>query len=192
MAGIGTVLPEDHIKSAMQSVFRYNYKTDFYHTDSVHRAYAINDERGVVIASWPKGGRPRFPLSYAGEVWTGVEYETAVNLIYAGCLEEGLSIVKSVRDRYDGYKRNPFSEIESGHHYCRAMASWGLLNALLGQKSDMYHKTLSFHPALDGELSSFFICGQAWGVVSWKMEEGQLVQKIEVLYGTLEDVQIEK
>ena len=72
------------------------------------------------------------------------------------------------------------------------MASWGLLNALLGQKSDMYHKTLSFHPALDGELSSFFICGQAWGVVSWKMEEGQLVQKIEVLYGTLEDVQIEK
>ena len=72
----------------------------------------------------------------------GVEYEVAVNLIYSGCVEEGLTVVKSIRDRYDGYTRNPFSEIESGHHYCRAMASWGVLNALLGLQSDMYRGTL--------------------------------------------------
>ncbi len=176
----------------MKAVFKYNYMTDFYHTDSVHRAYALNEEQGLVIATWPEGGRPKFPLSYAGEVWTGIEYETAVNLIYAGCLEEGLTIIKSVRDRYDGYKRNPFSEVESGHHYSRAMASWGVLNALLGQKSDMYRRTLSFHPVIDEEeLSSFFICGKAWGVYSQKKVNGKLEKTIDVLYGTLDGITIE-
>ncbi len=171
MAGIGEILPKAHIKSAMESVFKYNYKTDFYHTDSVHRAYAINDEHGMVVATWPKGGRPKFPLSYAGEVWTGVEYEVAVNLIY---------------------KRNPFSEIESGHHYCRAMASWGVLNALLGLQSDMYRGSLSFHPAIEGEMSSFFICGKAWGIYSQKNEDGKLCKHIDVLYGTLDGIQVQE
>lgn len=192
MAGIGDILPREHMKSAMKSVFNYNYKTDFYRTDSVHRAYAINEEGGVVIAQWPKGKRPKMPLSYAGEVWTGVEYAAAVNLIYLGCIEEGLTIVKSVRDRYDGYKRNPFSEIESGHHYCRAMASWGLLNALLGLNSDMYKKTLTIHPVIQKEdISSFFICGKAWGIYTQKMEHGKPVKTIDVLYGTLDDVVVE-
>lgn len=191
MAGIGEILPKEHVRSAMKAVFNHNYMMDFYHTDSVHRAYAINEERGVVVATWPKGGRPKFPLSYAGEVWTGVEYEVAVNLIYSGCVEEGLTIVKSVRDRYDGRKRNPFSEIESGHHYSRAMASWGVLNALLGQKSDMYRKTLSIHPVIQEDMSSFFICGKAWGVYSQKMENGKRSKKIDVLYGTLDDIKVE-
>ncbi|MEJ8734842.1 MULTISPECIES: GH116 family glycosyl-hydrolase [Mediterraneibacter] len=191
MSGIGEVLPKDHMKTAMESVFKYNYQTDFYHTDSVHRAYAINDEKGMVIATWPKGGRPKFPLSYAGEVWTGVEYSVAANLIYLGCVEEGLTIVKSIRDRYDGYKRNPFSEIESGHHYCRAMASWGILQALLGQKSDMYKKTLSIHPVMEEDMSSFFICGNAWGVYRQEKKNGKWVKKYDILYGTLDGIQLD-
>lgn len=191
MAGVGEILPSEHVKSALQAVFQYNYKEDFYHTDSVHRAYAINEEKGMVVATWPHGGRPKFPLSYAGEVWTGVEYEVAVNLIYSDCLEEGLTIVKAIRDRYDGYKRNPFSEIESGHHYCRAMASWGLLNALLGLESDMYTKTLSINPRLKtDEFSSFFICGKAWGVYSHKMKDGKLEKQYDVLYGSLDDIKL--
>lgn len=191
MAGVGEVFPKEHIGSAMEAVFQYNYKTDFYHTDSVHRAYAINEEHGLVVATWPGGGRPKFPLSYAGEVWTGVEYEVAVNLIYSGHIDEGLTIVKSIRDRYDGYKRNPFSEIESGHHYCRAMASWGVLNALLGLDSDMYRNTLTIHPVIqEDDISSFFICGKAWGVYSQKMENGKLEKTIDVLYGSLDDVTV--
>lgn len=192
MAGIGEILPKEHIRSAMKAIFKYNYKTDFYHTDSVHRAYAINEERGVVVATWPHGGRPKFPLSYAGEVWTGVEYEVAVNLIYAGYTEEGLTIVKSVRDRYDGYRRNPFSEVESGHHYCRAMASWGILNALLGLNGDMYRKTLRIHPVIrEDDISSFFICGKAWGVYSQKLVNGKWEKTIDVLYGSLDDITVE-
>ena len=188
MAGIGPVLPEDHIRSAVEAVYCYNFKTDFYHTESVHRAYALNDEKGLVIATWPKGGRPKFPLSYAGEVWTGIEYEEAVNLICSGLVDEGLSVVKAIRDRYDGFKRNPFSEVESGYHYSRAMASWGLLNALLGQKSDMYRGTLEINPVFKGDFSSFFICGKAWGVYAQTMENGETKKTYEVLYGSLDGI----
>ncbi len=193
MAGIGEILPHAHISSAAKAVFQYNFKDDFYHTDSVHRAYAINDEKGLVTASWPHGGRPQFPLSYYGEVWTGIEYEVAANLMYAGAVEEGLTMVKAVRDRYDGYKRNPFSEIESGHHYCRAMASWGILNALMGFESDMYRGEISFDPrVLKDDFSSFFICGKAWGVYRQKRNGEKIEREIEVLYGSLEGIQVKE
>lgn len=192
MAGLGEILPKEHIRSALEAVFRYNFKDDFYHTDSVHRAYAINEEKGLVTASWPHGGRPKFPLSYFGEVWTGIEYEVAANLIYAGCIDEGLTMVKAVRDRYDGYKRNPFSEIESGHHYCRAMASWGVLNALMGFESDMYRKEIRFNPAINkDDFSSFFICGKAWGVYKQKRIGDHIEKKVDLLYGSLEGIQID-
>lgn len=190
MAGIGTILPKEHVRNAAEAIYKYNFKQDFYHTASVHRAYAVNDEKGLVIATWPHGGRPKFPLSYSGEVWTGVEYEEAINLIYSGLVEEGLSIIKAVRDRYDGYKRNPFSEVESGYHYCRAMASWGVLNALLGLESDMYKKTLKIDPVFKDDFSCFFICGKAWGIYSQTVRDGHLTKNIETLFGSLDDIEI--
>ncbi len=81
--------------------------------------------------------------------------------------------------------------MESGHHYSRAMASWGVLNALLGQNSDMYRNVLSFHPVIDEEMSSFFICGRAWGVYSQKKVNGKMEKTIDVLYGSLDGVVIE-
>ncbi len=192
VSGLSYILPEEHVKSAIKAVYDYNFMTDFYHTSSVHRAYALNDERGLVVATWPKGGRPKFPLSYAGEVWTGVEYQVAATLIYEGFLEEGLTMVKAIRDRYDGYKRNPFSEVESGHHYTRAMASWAILNALTGVDSDMYHKTLTFKPKMNqSDFSSFFICGKAWGIYRQKINENNKIEfETEVLYGSLDGITV--
>ena len=46
----------------------------------------------------------------------GIEYQVASHLIYEGLLEEGLSVVRAVRDRYDGFRRNPWDEVECGHH----------------------------------------------------------------------------
>ena len=53
-------------------------------------------------------------------------------------VEEGLDIVRACRDRYDGRVRNPFSEIECGHFYARAMAAYGLLEGLTGARYDAY------------------------------------------------------
>ena len=78
--------------------------------------YALNDEAGLVLCSWPHSGRPRYPFPYAHEVWTGIEYQVAAHLIWEGLLTEGLTLVRSARERYDGERRNPWDEIECGHH----------------------------------------------------------------------------
>jgi len=70
------------------------------------RAFALNDEKGLLVCSWPKGGRPKLPFRQCDEVWTGIEYQVAAHLIYEGFVEEGLTIVRAVRKRYDGYRRN--------------------------------------------------------------------------------------
>ena len=68
--------------------------------------------------------RPTRPFPYFSEVMTGFEYTAATGLLQVGAADEGLEIIRSIRDRYDGGKRNPFDEAECGHHYARAMASW--------------------------------------------------------------------
>lgn len=106
----------------------------------------------------------RFPFAYCDEVWTGVEYQVATNLIHAGLIKEGFTVVKALRSRYDGFRRNPWSEIEAGHHYIRAMASFGLLTAYAGYRADFIERDFHFSPkVVDGEFKTFWICGRAWG-----------------------------
>ena len=71
-AGLGYVLPKAHVKKALQSIYKYNFKECMDDVPNVQRTYALNDEAGLVLCSWPKGGRPRFPFAYCDEVWTGV------------------------------------------------------------------------------------------------------------------------
>jgi hypothetical protein len=54
--GLGYVLPEEHIRSAVAAVFRHNFRPDLLHHENLQRAYALGDEGGLVTASWPKGG----------------------------------------------------------------------------------------------------------------------------------------
>lgn len=63
---------------------------------------------------------------------TGFEHILAVGLIQEGLIDEGLQVITDIRARYDGERRNPYDEAECGHHYARAMASWGAVIALTG------------------------------------------------------------
>lgn len=194
MAGLGYVLPEEHVAKAVKSIFDYNFIPKIEEIEHVQRTYCLNEESGMVLCSWPKGGRPRFAFSYCDEVWTGVEYQVATTLIYEGFIDEGLTIVKSIRDRYDGYKRNPWSEIEAGHHYVRAMASYGLLIALSGYKCDMVKGIMSFNPVInERNFRSFWINGKGWGTYNQTInpETGEKSWSIEVLYGDISGVKIE-
>jgi uncharacterized protein (DUF608 family) len=162
--GLGYVLPEEHIRSAVAAVFRHNFRPDLLHHENAQRAYALNDEGGLVQASWPKGGRPRLPFIYSDEVWTGIEYQVAAQLIFEGFVEEGLKVVRAVRARHTGEFRSPWDDIEAGHHYARSLASWGLLIAASGAQYDGIARTLSFDPIADGRY--FFSTGTAWGVAT--------------------------
>lgn len=79
--GLGYVLPKDHIQQAIHSIYCYNFHSSMRGHASVQRTYALNDEAGLLLCSWPKGGRPRFPFVYSDEVWTGIEYQVAAHLM---------------------------------------------------------------------------------------------------------------
>ncbi len=191
VAGLGYVLPRQHVSQAVKAVYANNFYPKISALHSVQRTYCLNDESGLVLCSWPRGGRPRFAFAYCDEVWTGVEYQVAAHLIYEGHIDEGLTLVKSVRDRYDGFRRSPWSEIEAGHHYVRAMASWGVLTALSGFQCDMVNGTMSFAPVINqNDFSTFWSTGKAWGIYTQTVdaESGERQWDTEVLYGSLDGV----
>ena len=59
----------------------------------------------------------------------GIEYEVACLMFTNKMVKEGLEIVRTLRDRYDGQVRNPFNEYEYGNWYGRAITSYALLQA---------------------------------------------------------------
>jgi len=76
-AGLGYVLDTRRVRKALQSIVKYNFRNDMRDVANTQRVYALNDEPGRVIVSWPKGGRPNLATVYCDEVWTGIEYQVA-------------------------------------------------------------------------------------------------------------------
>ena len=184
---LGYVLPEAEVKAALKSIFQYNWKSDLTDHDSIQRTYALNDEAGLLLCSWPRGGRPKYPFTYADEVWTGIEYQVAGHLIYEDMIEEGLAVVKGVRDRHDGIARNPWDEFECGHHYARAMASWSLILALSGFHYNAHERFIAFAPKVEADnFKCFYSTGSGWGVYSQQISGSSLSAKIGVTWGELE------
>ncbi len=183
VAGLGYVLPRERVRQTLGSIYRHNFHSGFRAFANPQRIYALGDEKGLLLCSWPKGGRPAIPFVYSDEVWTGIEYQVAAHLIYEGLVDEGLAIVKGVRDRYDGLRRNPWNEIECGNHYARAMASWALVLGLSGYLYSAPEKRLRFAPLVNKDrFRCFYSTGASWGVLSMAGKTAT----VEVLYGKLE------
>ena len=173
VSGLGRYLPADRVRSALAAIYKHNFLTDFREFSNVQRTYALGDEQGLLLCSWPRGGRPPLPFIYSDEVWTGIEYQVASHLAYEGLVDEGLSVVKAVRDRYDGRKRNPWDEVECGHHYARAMSSWGVLLALSGYSYSAPEMRMGFDPRMNADdFKTVWTSGMGWGTYSQKFAEG--------------------
>jgi uncharacterized protein (DUF608 family) len=183
VAGLGFLLPEDHLKSAARAIFKHNFRTGEERGSCLQRLYVADDESGLVLCSWPQGGMPRLPFVYADEVWTGVEYQAATLMVYEGLLDEALAIVETVRARQDGYRRNPWNEMECGFHYARSLASWGLLTALSGARYDAATDTESFDPRINqDDFRCFFSNGKHWGILRQHKEAGgAMARSVEIL-----------
>lgn len=181
VTGLGHVLPAAHVQSAIAAVFRHNFRDDLSRHHSVQRTYAVGHEAGLVLCSWPHGGRPRIPFVYSDEVWTGIEYQVAAHLIFEGLVEEGLTIVRATRARHTGRNRNPWNEVECGNHYARSLASWAVLLAMTGVQYDAVRRTLDFSPPTDGPLATFFSTGSGWGRVV--LDDGAITLTLD--YGVL-------
>ena len=148
------------------------------------RIYCMNDEGGLVISDWPDGAyRPVVPLPYAGETQNGYEYQAAILMIQEGLIDEGLTAVAAIRARYDGARRNPWTEFECGSNYARSMAAWSLVLAFSGFEYDMAHGMIGFDPlpAPEHGYRTIWSLDSGWG--TFAMTPGRLV--LTVLAGEL-------
>lgn len=188
VSGMGYLLDTSMVQSALLSVFQHNFREEMRDFENVQRIYAANDESGLVLCSWPDGSKPVLPFVYADEVWTGIEYQVAASLIYAGMRDEGLTIAEAVRDRYQGNNRNPFAEIESGRYYARAMSSWSVYQAMAGYHYDGIKGSMRFAPAEDVlPIRFFWSSGSGWGTV----EASRAKIELKCIHGELELEELE-
>ena len=127
--GLGPVVDERHADVTLDTILARNASTSIGPFFNLGRTYAYPDEPALKMAWYPEGRMPRKPFPYYGENMTGFEYVVAASLAQRGRLAEAEKVVRDIRSRYDGKKRNPFDEAECGHHYVRALAAWTVYKA---------------------------------------------------------------
>jgi uncharacterized protein (DUF608 family) len=181
--GVESPQNADNVKKTLAAIFKYNFKSDLSEHVCTQRAgYAIGDEAGLILCHWPHDDKPTLPFVYSDEVWTGIEYQVAAHLIMNDLVDEGLTIVQAVRDRYEGHVRNPFNEYECGNYYGRALASYALLQALSGFRYSAVSQTLWFGPKTSqGEFNTFFSAASGFGTI--ELQAGRLT--IKMIEGSL-------
>lgn len=159
VCGLGYLAKRENMAAALQSIMKYNYRPDMWNHFNHLRSYVFYDEPALLMAGYPYD-RPEYPFPYFNEVMTGFEYTAAIGMLYEKQTEAGLLCIKNIRDRFDGKKRNPFDEIECGHHYARAMISWAAILAWSGFHYSAVDKSMTF-TARPGKY--FWSNGYAWG-----------------------------
>jgi uncharacterized protein (DUF608 family) len=193
LIGLGEIFDPGQVRKALEAIFKHNYKRSFRDFPNPCRIYSLNDEAGVVICDWPAGRKkPRVPAPYSQETMYGFEYQAAVHMIQEGMVEQGLEIIRIIRERFDGEKRNPWNEFECGSNYARSMASYALLNALSGFGFDMTRNRIGFKPVRipgqtpNADFSCFWSLETGWGTYGERTVQGKDECRLTVLWGFLD------
>ena len=181
MCGLNNFIDSKKIKSHLTSVHKYNFKKDLSdHANPQRPSYALGNEGGLLLCTWPKGGKLSLPFVYSNEVWTGIEHQVAAHLMMTGNVSKGLEIVTASRKRYDGRVRNPFNEYECGHWYARALSSYGYFQALTGVRYDAVEQKLFINSNV-GDFTSFLSTEGGFGNVHFVNGKGTL----KIAYGSI-------
>lgn len=206
---LSRVVPEKECKSALESIWKYNFAPDAFLYQKQHkpikgaRTYATEGEAGTIMCTWPKSkgdetavpgmasrsaesGLWLGPGGYFDETMNGFEYQVASHMIFEGLMEEGLAITRAVHDRYSPLRRNPYNEIECSDHYSRSMASYGVLLAVCGFDYHGPKGHLSFNPRLTPhDFKAPFTVAEGWGSFAQKRSGGIQENQLELVHGSL-------
>jgi uncharacterized protein (DUF608 family) len=187
---LGHIYPEDKVRSALKAIWKYCWAPDIGPQNEAHppqRWFARPGEAGLFTCTWPKSKHlgPDSVL-YRDEVWTGIEYQVAGNMVWDGLLTEALAICRAAHERYHPSKHNPWNEIECGDHYARGMASYGVFLALCGFEYDGPRSNLGFAPWITPEdFQAAFTTAEGWGTYCQKSDAQKLNAEISVRWGQL-------
>ncbi len=164
LIGADGIFDKEKKDIALDSLFGHNFKSSFREVANMWRYFALNDEAGTMICSYPEGTKkPAIPVPYCEECMTGFEYALAALMIAEGKTAKGEKMVAAIRDRFGGEKRNPFNEFECGSNYARSMASFALLPIYSGFTYDMTEGYIGFSPITRQSGSYLFSVAQSYG-----------------------------
>ena len=199
--GLGRLYDETRIRAALASLWKYNFAPDVgpvrasvRRADRRGRPYALPGEAGLVMCTWPFGGKRadwerHWQYVYFQECMTGFEHQVAGHLIAEGApdeIERGLAVLRAIHERYAARKRNPFNEIECSDHYARAMSSYGAYLAACGYEYDGPRGRLGFAPRIRPEdFSAFFTGAEGFGVFRQKVADRTFSAEIAMSRGRL-------
>ena len=193
--GLGRVLNEDTTRSALRSIWKYNFtrNLDAYdeQADPKGRPYYTDGEGGLVMTANALGREVPYGVysmyaCYLSETMNGFEYQAAAHMIAEDMVKEGLAVIRTVDDRYDGEKRNPFNEVECGDHYARSMAGYGALLTISGFDYHGPKGHIGFAPKLTPEdFRAPFTAAAGWGTYAQKATDDALEATIVLRYGTM-------
>ncbi len=181
---------------ALRSLYRYNFVPDvgpFRRHFTAGRWYAMAGDGGLLMCTWPKGGKrdqweEQWQFMYFNECMSGFEWQAASHMIFEGIdqpdlLQNGLVVSRAIHDRYNARLRNPYNEIECSDHYARAMASYGVFQAISGFFCHGPQGIIGFDPRLTPQdFKCAFVGPEGWG--SWSQKSGnQFEARLETKYG---------
>ncbi|MCX6902898.1 MAG: GH116 family glycosyl hydrolase, partial [Verrucomicrobia bacterium] len=190
--GLGRILEESKVKTALRSLWRYNFTPDVGPYRAAYppgRWYAMPGEGGLLMCSWPRGEAQRVKASYDyyfNECMNGFEYQAAWHMVAEGMVMEGLAITRMIHDRYHAARRNPWNEVECGDHYARSMASYGVFLSACGYEYHGPNGHLGFAPRLNPEnFKCAFTTAEGWGSYQQRLEAAALKSQVSVKWGRL-------
>jgi hypothetical protein len=193
--GLGPILDPQQETMALNSIWKYNFTTNMGTYRKVFtqgRTYARAGEGGVVMCTFPLGGvdalkkgRGSF-AAYMNETWAGCEHQLAATLMWQGFVDKALAVVRTIHERYDPAKRNPWDECECGSHYSRSLDSYGVFTAACGYEYDGPDAYIAFCPRVHpAAFRAAFTCAEGWGSFAQQYEQGGLDASIALRYGKL-------
>ena len=186
MLELGSLLPKEKINITLDNIMKYNFMENFHGFVHNSRIFASDHDKGLLVCTWPKGDRPKIPMGYSDEVWTGIEYEVAALMMENDKIDSALKILNAIRGRYDGRYRNPWNEVECGDHYVRAMSSWRIYEAAIGYHWNALENRINFLPRFkNNPMQALFITNSSWGMIRREYDGNNLSITIKPLFGEL-------
>lgn len=158
------------------------------------RPYALAGHRGLVMCTWPFGGRRtdwerHWQFGYFQECMTGFEHFAAATMVGTGepeLVQHGLAVERAIHDRYTARERNPFNEVECSDHYARAMASYAVFVAACGFTCHGPRGELGFAPRVHPEaFRAAFTSAAAFGEIAQERRAGAQSDEVVVRHGEL-------
>ena len=197
--GLGRLFDRDKQLSALRALWKYNFVPDigpFREKFTQGRWYAKAGDAGLIMCSWPRGGKnpaltKHWQYGYFNECMSGFEYQAAAHMIWEGhdqpdILRNGLAITRAIHDRYNASLRNPYNEIECSDHYSRAMASFGVYQAVCGYEYHGPKGHIGFAPRLSPEnFRCAFTSAKGWGTFMQQCDGQKQDAEIRMRWGKL-------